>query len=91
MEAVALFCLILFFLIVGIPVSISLGLSSLLFVVVFSDGGTREVYTRSRRDARTMGAWGPDTREDNSRLCSCIARAAKSVWGEADTGHPHGT
>ena len=38
MEAVALFCLILFFLIVGIPVSISLGLSSLLFVVVFSDG-----------------------------------------------------
>jgi len=38
MEAAALFCLILFFLIVGIPVSISLGLSSLLFVVVFSDG-----------------------------------------------------
>ena len=38
MESVALFCLILFFLIIGIPVSISLGLSSLLFVVVFSDG-----------------------------------------------------
>ena len=38
MEAAGLFLLILLFLLIGIPVSISLGLSSLIFVVVYSDG-----------------------------------------------------
>ena len=38
MEATGLFFLILLFLLIGIPVSISLGLSSLIFVVVYSDG-----------------------------------------------------
>ena len=38
MEAIGLFLLILLFLLIGIPVSISLGLSSLIFVVVYSDG-----------------------------------------------------
>jgi C4-dicarboxylate transporter DctM subunit len=38
MEVIALFCSILLLLVIGIPVSIALGLSSLLFVVFFSDG-----------------------------------------------------
>ena len=38
MEVFALFCSILLLLVFGIPVSIALGLSSLLFVVFFSDG-----------------------------------------------------
>ena len=60
MEVVVLFSLVIGLLLIGVPIAVALGLSSTLFLLVFSDSSLASVAARSA--ALSLGQAGRDRR-----------------------------